>query len=52
MEGCSVNIDDYSLWKPTEGNGKEANINFQKDTTNVFKYMAIKIPKVPQVTLT
>lgn len=45
MEGCSVNIDDYSLWKPTEGNGKEANINFQKDTTNVFKYMAIKDTK-------
>ena len=45
MEGCSIDIDDYSLWKPAAGNGKQANINFRANTTNVFKYMVTKNTK-------
>ncbi len=41
MDGSTVNIDDYSLWKPTAGNGKEASIDLAEGE-NIFKYVALK----------
>ena len=44
MDAITVNIDDYSLWKPAAGNGKEANITLAEGE-NIFKYVALKTTK-------
>ena len=41
MDAITVNIDDYSLWKPAAGNGKEASIALAEGE-NIFKYVALK----------
>ena len=41
--GCTFNIDDYAIWRPAAGSGKEGTINLTKSEKNIFKYLVKNI---------